>query len=107
VKTGVHKQRPPYQDDWWHIRCAALLRTVYLRGPIGIERLRSKYGGRQERGTKKEKFRKGSGNVIRKCLQQLEKAELVKKTDKKRGRVVTKKGMSILDKLSAKISRKM
>ena len=26
VKTGVHKQMPPENPDWWYIRSAAVLR---------------------------------------------------------------------------------
>jgi small subunit ribosomal protein S19e len=95
VKTGVHKQRPPIQEDWWFIRCGALLRTIYVHGPVGVERLRTKYGGRKDRGSKKEHFRKGSGNVIRKCLQQLETAGLVEKD--KKGRKISKKGIKLVD----------
>lgn len=103
VKTGAHKERPPTQDDWWYIRCASLLRTIYVKGPIGVEKLRTKYGGRKNRGTKKEHFRKGSGSVIRKALQQLETAELIKKSSVRGGREISPKGKSMLDKLATKI----
>jgi len=46
VKTGVHKERQPDNPDWWHIRVAAILRKVYMRGPIGTERLRAMFGGK-------------------------------------------------------------
>ena len=36
VKTGSHAERPPQSDDWWYVRCASLLRKVYLHGPIGL-----------------------------------------------------------------------
>jgi len=49
---------------------------------------------------KPEKFYKGSGNIIRKILQQLEKAELIKQNEQgRKGRIVTNKGRSFLDKL--------
>lgn len=50
VKTGVHKERPPEQTDWWYTRAASLLRRLYVDGPVGISRLRTYYGGRQNRG---------------------------------------------------------
>jgi small subunit ribosomal protein S19e len=103
VKTGAHKERPPSQEDWWWIRAAAIFRTIYISGPVGVERLRTKYGGRKKRGSKPEKFRKGGGAIIRKILQQLEKAGFVKK--EARGRVLTPKGRSFLDKASAEIAR--
>lgn len=98
AKTGVQKQRPPVDGDWWYIRAASVLRKVYLLGPIGVSKLRTKYGGIKNRGVKPEKFKKGSGSVARKVLQELEKAGLVKQDvkDKHKGRVVTPKGVSLL-----------
>lgn len=100
VKTGMHRERPPQQQDWWYVRAAAILLTVRKKGPIGVEKLRTKYGGKKNRGHKPEKFYKGSGNIIRKVLQQLEAAQLIKhvKIGVHKGRVATKQGMSLLDK---------
>lgn len=109
VKTGVHKQRAPESADWWFIRSAAILRTLYKEGTIGTSKLRSKYGGKKNRGRKPSKFKKGSGNIIRKVLQQLEKAGLVeteKKPTAKKGRKLTKTGQSLLDKAAKEVSKK-
>jgi len=95
VKTGAHKERRPHDPDWWYIRCASILRKIYINGPVGVERLRTAYGGRKNRGHKPERFVKASGNIIRKALQALEKLDLVTKT--KEGRVITPKGQSLLD----------
>jgi len=98
-KTGVHKERPPVQDDWWFIRAAAILRSVKVLGPIGTQKLRLKYGGRKNRGYRPEHFFRGSGSVIRKVLQQLEKAGLIKqvKKDAHKGRVVSPAGDKFLN----------
>ncbi len=106
AKTGNHKERPPVDDDWWYIRAAAILRTVYLRGPVGVSKLRTKYGGNKNRGVKPNKFVRGSGSVARKILQQLEAAGYVKeqKKDKRKGRVITPKGVSLLFTTSKKLS---
>ncbi len=82
AKTGVHKERPPSDRDWWYTRSASILRAVYKLGPIGVSKLRTKYGGRKRRGFKTEHFYRGSGNIARKVLQQLEKAGLVKPAEK-------------------------
>ena len=74
IKTGAHRERPPVEPDWWYIRTASILRTVCKDGPIGVSKLRSRYGGRRNRGTRPEKFTKGSGAIIRKILQQLQAA---------------------------------
>ncbi len=106
VKTGMHKQRPPVDKEWWYIRVASVLRTVYRLGPIGTEKLRIKYGGKKNRGVKKERSYKGSGSILRKSLQQLEKAGMVKFVEKgvHKGRVVTPKGGSFLDKIAAQLA---
>jgi small subunit ribosomal protein S19e len=107
VKTGVHKERSPESKDWWYTRAAAVLRSIFNLGPIGVSKLRTKYGGKQRRGHKKAHFKKGSGSVIRKILQQLEKAGLIKFVEKgiHKGRVIAPKGKSILDKTAAAISK--
>jgi len=97
VKTGVHKERPPSRRDWWWIRSASILRKLYLGKPIGVSGLRKEYGGRKNLGHRPEHKRKASGAVIRKILQQLEAAGFVK-AEKGKGRAITPKGMSFLDK---------
>ncbi|MDI6798436.1 MAG: 30S ribosomal protein S19e [Candidatus Aenigmarchaeota archaeon] len=103
VKSGAHRERPPEQEDFWYIRAASILRRIYLNGPVGTERLRTYYGGRKRRGYKPARFRKASGNIIRKLLQQLEKAGLIEKVA--RGRKITKKGQSLLDRIAFEVSR--
>lgn len=95
VKKGSHKELPPENEDWWWVRCASVLRQIYLHGPVGVARLRTYYGGRVRRGTKKERFREASGRIIREVLKQLERAEYVTKT--KRGRKISPKGQKFLD----------
>jgi small subunit ribosomal protein S19e len=106
VKTGAHTSRAPQNPDWWYTRCASLLRKIYINGPIGVEHLRAEYGGRKDRGTRPEHTKKGSGAIIRKALQQLEKAGLVE-TIKGEGRVITSEGRRLLDSLSAEIKREL
>jgi len=108
VKTGVSRERPPLNKDWWYIRAAAVLRTVYMQGPIGVSKLRTKYGSIMNRGARPEVFRKGSGNILRKILQQLAKAGLVKKAEKgvHKGKVITPKGESFLSKVSINVLKK-
>jgi small subunit ribosomal protein S19e len=105
VKTGRSKERPPAETDWWHTRAASVLRKVYILGPVGVSKLRKKYGGKKNRGHRPEKFFVGGGNILRKVLQQLEKAELVKYAEKgvHKGRIITPKGKKFLDKLATEI----
>lgn len=98
VKTGMSKQRVPENIDFWYIRTASILRQLYLNGVVGVERLRTRYGGRKNRGARPAKFKKSSGKMIRLMLQQSEKAGLVEKVkDKQFGRRLTKKGRDFLD----------
>ena len=108
VKTGTHKERPPAERDWWYVRAASVLRTVYKDGPVGVSKLRSRYGGAKNRGVRPERFTKASGNILRKILQQLEKSGLVKykKEGVHKGRIVTPVGVSLLEKAAAKVSKK-
>jgi len=98
AKTGSHRERVPQSQDWWYHRAASILRTVETKGPIGTAKLAVKYGGRKNRGVAPDQFREASTNVIRKCLQQLEKAKLLKQVehDGHKGRIVTKEGKALL-----------
>jgi small subunit ribosomal protein S19e len=106
VKTGVHKERPPANSGWWYVRAASVLRKIYTLGPIGVSKLRVKYGGKKNRGVKTEHFYRGSGNILRKIMQQLEKEGFVKidLKSKHKGRLITAKGKKFLDEIAGKIS---
>lgn len=95
AKTGVHKEMPPEDPDWWFVRAAAVLRRVYVDGPIGVERMRSFYGGKKDRGSKPSQFRKGSGSILRRSLQQLEAAGFV--LHDRTGRRISPSGASFID----------
>ncbi|MBN1386153.1 30S ribosomal protein S19e [Candidatus Woesearchaeota archaeon] len=110
VKTGHFKDRPPAQDDWWYMRAAAVLRYIYTRKrPIGVAKLRTKYGGKKNRGHKPEHQYKGSGSILRKVLQQLTAAGFIemKSKDSHKGRVLTPKGISFLDKIASDLYKSL
>ena len=96
VKTGAHREKPPEKPDWWHTRMAAILRKVYVMGPVGTSRLAARFGGPRDRRDSPNKAVKGSGSISRKGLQQLEKAGLISNI-KGKGRIVTPKGRKFLD----------
>jgi len=81
VKTGVGKQRPPEQEDWWFIRTAAVLRKVYIQGPIGTSRLRKKFSTSKKNGHRPSHSSNAGGAIIRNTLKQLESAQLLKKNE--------------------------
>lgn len=97
VKTGVHKERPPVQDNWWILRSASVLKKVGKLGPIGTNNLAKLYGGRQNRGYRPDVKKSGSRNIIRKVLQQLEQAGLIQANKEgKAGKVLTAQGKKLL-----------
>ncbi len=103
VKTGAHVERKPSQKDWWYTRTASVLRKVYIEGKVGVGKLATWYGGRKNRGSKPEHHADASTNIIRKALQQLESAGLVKKD--KTGRSITSKGQSLIHKTVLEIKK--
>lgn len=98
VKTGANRMRPNQDTDFWHKRAASILRQIYIKGILGVNRLRSKYGGRKDRGMRPAHFVKSSGKIIRTLLQQAESAGLIEKAKgKKAGRQLTFKGKQLLE----------
>jgi len=106
VKTGSHADRPPHEKDWWHIRCASILRKIYLHGPIGINDLRKEFGGGKPVGYGAAHHRDAGGAIIRNAIHGLEKLGYVEKVEKK-GRIVTKQGMQKLDRLATEILKEL
>ncbi len=100
TKTGVDRELPPEQDDFWERRAASLLRKVAVDGPVGVNALRSEYGSSKQGSTRyrvrPKRKAKGSGNIIRTALQQLEDAGYVE-TSENDGRRVTGDGRALLD----------
>ena len=98
VKTGVSRERPPAMDDFWYTRAASILRQLYIKGVVGVGKLRTKYGSRKDRGGRPDKFFKSGGKIIRVILQQAEAAGLVEKvTRMQHGRRLTVAGRDFLD----------
>jgi len=106
VKTGTHADKPPQNPEWWHVRCASILRKIYLHGPISVNELRSKYGGGRPVGYGASHHKDASGAIIRNAIHGLEKLGLVAKIEKK-GRMLTKQGTKKLDVLATEILKEM
>jgi small subunit ribosomal protein S19e len=101
TKTGSYAEFPPEQEDFFYRRAASVLRTVAVDGPVGVERLRTRYGGKSSGSTRyrvaPEHRVDGSGSLIRTILQELEAADLLERPPDGEGRVVTAEGRSLLD----------
>ncbi len=98
VKTGTSRERPPVDEDFLYVRAASILRQLYIKGVVGVGKLRSRYGSRKDRGGKPDKFKKSGGKIIRVILQQAEAAGLVEKVTRMQfGRRLTQTGRDLLD----------
>ncbi len=102
VKSGVSRERPIDDPDFWHKRSASILRQIYKNKTVGVNRLRTKYGSSKNRGMRPSRFVRASGKIIRTILQQADAAgftEVVKTRakGKRSGRVLTKKGKDFLE----------
>jgi small subunit ribosomal protein S19e len=106
VKTGVHKQRAPMQNDWWYLRSASVLRKIYLQGYVGIARLSAEYGGKRDRGSAPYHAYSGSRAILREIVHQLEKAGLVQPY-KTRGRRLSAEGEKLLTAVSTNVLKKL
>lgn len=106
AKTGSHVEKQPQDPDWWYTRGASLLRKIYVHGPIGLEKLRSEYGGRKGFNVKPNHAAKAGGSSIRKLLQQLEAAGLIQ-TVKPTGRRMTPKGRKLLQEVSETLHKEL
>jgi small subunit ribosomal protein S19e len=103
VKSGADKERPPLDRDFWYIRNASILRQIYINGPMGVSRLRTRYGGRKQHVIHAHHHRKAGGSIISDSFRELEGIKFIKKT--KEGRVITPVGRSFLDKISTDIAK--
>jgi small subunit ribosomal protein S19e len=112
VKTGVDRERPPTQENWWTIRAASLLRKVAKQGPIGVTTLAQTYGTVMNNGAGPNTPGVASRHIIRTALQQLEAAGLVEmvatrevdtedgKQQLYSGRRLTSAGQKLLDEVA-------
>jgi small subunit ribosomal protein S19e len=92
--------------EWWYRRLAAVLRKVYVLGPIGSTRLAAEFGGKEDRGSKPYRARRGSRAVARAALKRLEAMGLVTASDG-RGRVVSPEGQKLLDDAAYRVLKDM
>ena len=104
VKSSPSKERPIEDVDFWYKRSASILKQIYKKKIVGVNRLRTKYGSKKNRGYAPEKFMKAGGKIIRTILQQSDQAgftEIAKDIkgvrEKKPGRQLTQKGKEFME----------
>ena len=104
VKSASGKERPVDDPDFWHKRAASILRQLYKRKSVGVNRLRTRYGSKKNKGFAPERFKKAGGKIIRTILQQCDAAgftEVMKPVkgvkERKPGRKLTEKGKEFME----------
>jgi len=55
-KSGVCAERVPEQENWWFIRGAAMMRKIYMEGPIGVRDLRKEFGKKRRMGVRPARY---------------------------------------------------
>ncbi len=105
VKSSPSKERPINEEDFWFKRAASILRQIYKQKIVGVNRLRTKYGSKKNRGFKPEKFQRASGKILRVILQQTDAAGLTEQVKpirgvrQRSGRKLTEKGKTFLEEI--------
>lgn len=106
AKTSPAKEFPPEQEDFWYVRGASLLRKVAIDGPVGVSRLATEYGARDDGtdryGNRPGRRVDGSRKIIRTLLQQLEDEELIL-LEEGAGRRVAPAGRELLDEVAGEV----
>ncbi|XP_041981642.1 sortilin-related receptor-like [Aricia agestis] len=105
VKTARFKELAPYDPDWFYVRCAAVLRHIYIRSPVGVKTVTKIFGGRKRNGVTPSHFCRSSGSIARKALQALEALNLVERVPDG-GRILTTRGRRDLDRIAAQVRLK-
>ncbi len=106
VKSSPSKERPIDDPDFWHKRSASILKQIYKKNIVGVNRLRTKYGSKKNRGFAPERFQRAGGKIIRTILQQADQAGFTEIAQdirgvrsKKPGRQLTAKGKEFMEEI--------
>lgn len=78
VKLSTANELAPCDPDWFYVRCAAILRHLYLR-PTGITGLSKVFGRSKRYGVSPRHHVNAYTGILRRCLRELESLGLVDK----------------------------
>ncbi|XP_065218980.1 small ribosomal subunit protein eS19-like [Planococcus citri] len=105
VKSAKFKELAPYDPDWFYTRCAATVRHIYFRAPVGVGTVTKIFGGRKRNGTRPSHYCKSSGSVARRTLKALENLKLIEKVPEGTGRRLTAQGRRDIDRIAAQVKQ--
>ena len=96
LKTSHGRERAPQNNDWYYVRCAAVLRHVYLRPGNGYGGLAKAFANKKNKGTLPEATVKAATGPLHWACKSLEGLKLIAK-GKAHGRVLTREGRKRAD----------
>eukprot|EP00108_Taenia_solium_P002403 TsM_001124500 transcript=TsM_001124500 gene=TsM_001124500 len=95
VKLSTANEQAPYDPDWFYVRCAAVLRHLYLR-PTGLTGLSKAFGRGKRNGVCPRHHVRASTSILRRCLHEVENMGLVEKRSDG-GREISRTGRRDMD----------
>lgn len=102
IKTSHGREKAPENPDWYYIRCAAVLRRIYLRPGTGLGGLSKKFGSKKNRGSQPEITTRAATGPLHWACKSLEGLKYISK-GKVSGRILTKEGRRVADTIAANI----
>ena len=102
IKTSHGRDRAPQNPDWYYIRCAAVLRRIYMRPGTGTGGLSKPFGNKKNRGSQPEITTRAARGLLHWCCKSLEGLKLIQK-GKTSGRCVSKLGRQKADTIASNL----
>ena len=102
IKTSHGRERAPQNPDWYYMRCAAVLRRIYLRPGVGLGGLSKKFANKKNRGSRPEITTRAAKGPLHWACKSLEGLKLVTK-GKESGRVLTREGRKRCDTIASNV----
>lgn len=96
TKTSHGRERAPQSNDWYYMRCASVMRRIYVRPGTGYGGLSKAYGNLKNRGCKPERTIRAATGPLHWACKSLEGLKLITK-GKGKGRVMTPAGKKLAD----------
>ncbi|EAN88197.1 putative ribosomal protein S19 [Trypanosoma cruzi] len=103
VKSSHGRERAPQNPDWYYIRCAAILRAVYMRPGVGYGGLSKRFSSKKNRGSRPEITVRASKGLLHWGCKSLTKLGLIEKCESS-GHRITKNGRKLADAIAFKVA---
>ncbi|CAJ1016228.1 putative Ribosomal protein S19e [Leishmania utingensis] len=102
IKSSHGRERAPQNPDWYYVRCAAVLRAIYLRPGVGYGGLSKRFGNKKNYGSRPEHTVNSSTGPLHWACKSLTKLGLVE-PGAQSGQRLTRKGHKFADSLAFQV----